>query len=423
MGKTHNHNLHMSDSDRSRLQADIEEAIEWLAQFGQEAEGGVTRLLYTPAWLAAQQALKERMGQTGLLTYYDDAGNLFGRLQGRSVDEGVILTGSHVDTVNSGGKYDGAYGILAGMLAVQMLQETYGAPRRTIEVVSLCEEEGSRFPLTYWGSGNLTGRYSLEQTPDLADKAGATLTEAMEAAGFGQGLHRQPRRSDISEFIELHIEQGFVLEKEKRTIGIVSGIVGQRRHTVKVKGMANHAGTTPMKYRNDALTGACEMIGWLERKARFQSEPFVSTVGQLHVQPNSSNVIPGQVSFTVDVRDSREERLTDFCRDFRQSFAEMAEERGLLVEVEEWMNMAPAQMNDEMNREITAICDANRLPSRTMFSGAGHDAQVLSRLCPTTMLFVPSRAGISHSPMEFSHGRDLAAGITVLAEWLYRKAY
>lgn len=423
MGRLHEQNLRISESDRSRLDTDIAYHIEWLAQFGKDPAGGVTRLLYSEAWLDAQQALTERMGQLGLAAYYDDCGNLFGRLAGREPEQGVILTGSHVDTVNCGGKYDGAYGILAGMLALQYLQQTYGPPRRTIEVVSLCEEEGSRFPLTYWGSGNMTGRYSLEQPPDVADKDGVTLLSAMQAAGFGRNRYSLPRRTDVSAFIELHIEQGFVLEREERTIGIVEGIVGQRRFTVRVTGAANHAGTTPMKYRSDALAGACQMIGWLERKALFQTEPFVSTVGQLQVQPNSSNVIPGQASFTVDVRDSSEDRLTEFCRTMEQSFGEIGDERRLAVQVEEWMNMPPALMSKDMNQELVSICTASGLAFRPMFSGAGHDAHVMSRICPTTMLFVPSRDGISHSPLEFSHTGDLAAGIAVLAEWLYKKAY
>lgn len=423
MGNVHKQYLHMSESSRSRLYSDIEEATEWLAQFGQAAEGGVTRLLYTPAWLAAQQALEKRMGLFGLTPYYDDCGNLYGRLSGTDRDAGVLLTGSHVDTVNCGGKFDGAYGILAGMLALRYLRETCGSPRRTIEVVSFCEEEGSRFPLTYWGSGNIAGRYSLGAVPEVADKEGITLAAAMRGLGFGQKRYRPPERRDIAEFIELHIEQGFVLEKENKTIGIVEGIVGQKRFTVRVKGAANHAGTTPMKYRHDALAGAGAMIGWVEERALAEPEPFVSTVGQLEVSPNSSNVIPGQVCFSVDVRDAVEERLTAFCLELRQAFAGIAGGRGLTVEVEEWMNMPPALMNPAMNSELAAICEAKRLPWRHMFSGAGHDTQVISWLCPSTMLFVPSHNGISHSPLESSSIADLATGVEVLAEWLYKRAY
>ncbi|WP_018751168.1 allantoate deiminase [Paenibacillus sanguinis] len=409
--------------DPAWFEPDIAEAIDWLAAYGSDPGGGVTRLLYSPAWQEAQTALAGRMEKAGLATRLDDCGNLFGRLEGSRAEQKTILTGSHVDTVRHGGKYDGAYGILAGILALEFLRKQFGQPLRPLEVVSLCEEEGSRFPLTYWGSGNLTGRYAVHTPPDIADADGTTLQSAMNAAGFGLGTFSSPRRSDIARFIELHVEQGFVLERERASIGIVQGIVGQRRYTVRVCGSANHAGTTPMKYRQDALLGACEMIEWLERKALHQSEPFVSTVGQLHVKPNSSNVIPGDVSFTVDIRDAHLAALQEFSGEFPEAFARIAARRGLKIEIEEWMNMNPFRMNDEMNKTLAAICHRRSLPFHTMFSGAGHDTQVIGQLCPATMLFVPSRSGISHSPHEYSAAKELAAGIAVLTEWLYYYGY
>lgn len=262
--------------DPSCFETDIAQAIDWLAEYGSEPDGGVTRLLYSPAWQEAQTALARRMEAAGLAARFDDCGNLYGRLEGRGLEREVILTGSHVDTVRNGGKYDGAYGILAGVIALKFLYENFGPPLRTLEVVSLCEEEGSRFPLAYWGSGNLTGRYAIHTPPDIADADGITLQAAMNAAGFGLGTFPPPKRADIARFIELHVEQGFVLEKERAAIGIVQGIVGQRRYTVQVGGSANHAGTTPMKYRRDALLGACEMIEWMEK--RRSTKPNLSSL-------------------------------------------------------------------------------------------------------------------------------------------------
>ncbi|ALS20453.1 Zn-dependent hydrolase [Paenibacillus naphthalenovorans] len=415
--------LQVSDSDRSRFAADIQQAIEWLADYGKDASGGVTRFLYSDAWSLAQQALARRMAEAGLHAYYDDCGNLFGRLEGSRPDEPVLLTGSHLDTVKCGGRYDGAYGILAGMIALTYLQERFGAPRRTLEVVSLCEEEGSRFPLTYWGSGNITGKYALDAVPAIRDIDGISLQEAMEAAGFGLGRYPSPRRSALAGFIELHIEQGLVLERERLSIGIVDGIVGQKRFMVRVDGTANHAGTTPMKLRRDALAGACEMIAFLEKTALSQREPFVATTGQLQVQPNLANVIPGQVVFTVDVRDADSEVLEQFCSTFKSVFAEIAERRQLSVDFHEWMSMHPVRMNVDMNRSLASICEGRGLAYRSMFSGAGHDAQMFQAVCPTTMLFVPSKEGISHSPLEYSDPRDLADGIVTLVEWLYLYGY
>ncbi|MNO20425.1 Allantoate amidohydrolase [compost metagenome] len=409
--------------DSSCFRSDIEQAVDWLARYGSDPAGGITRLLYSSSWQEAQAVLAQRMMASGLKTQFDDCGNLYGRLEGGGLAKEVILTGSHVDTVQNGGKYDGAYGILAGLIALEFLYEHFGTPLRTLEVVSLCEEEGSRFPLTYWGSGNLTGRYSTVNPPDIKDENGVTLQSAMHAAGFGLGAFPSPKRTDITRFIELHIEQGFVLEKERIGIGIVNGIVGQRRYTVHVKGCANHAGTTPMKYRSDALLGACEMIECIEQMSSSRSDPFVSTVGQFHVKPNSSNVIPGEVAFTIDIRDANAGTLQDFSAEFLDSFSRIAARRGLTVDVDEWMNMPPVLMNESMNQTLASICHRRNLSYRSMYSGAGHDAQVIGSVSPTTMLFVPSLGGVSHSPKEYSDAEDLAKGIAVLAEWLYIYGY
>ncbi|CDN45866.1 hypothetical protein BN871_JI_00080, partial [Paenibacillus sp. P22] len=203
---------------------------------------GVTRLLYDEAWLDAQRHLEARLAGLGLETRWDRTGSLYGRLPGRDGGR-TILTGSHVDTVRRGGRYDGAYGIAAGIAALDALNRLYGPPRRTLEVVSLCEEEGSRFPLSYWGSGNLTGRYGPADAGRYRDADGATLEEAMHGAGFGGESLPDPRRHDLDAFVELHIEQGVVLERTGDDVGIVEAIVGQRRYAMTLAGEANHAGT------------------------------------------------------------------------------------------------------------------------------------------------------------------------------------
>lgn len=413
----------VSEKDRLQFAHEIEKDIEWLAQFGADESGGVTRLLYSETWITAQQALYKRMEQSGLQPYYDDCGNLFGKLEGNRPEGKTFLTGSHLDTVVHGGKYDGAYGILAGMIALKYLREKFGRPHHSIEVVSLCEEEGSRFPLTFWGSGNISGKYDLRAVPDVQDEDGYSLQEAMEAAGFGRGRYVSPLRTDLAGFVELHIEQGIVLEREKKTIGIVDGIVGQRRFTVRVTGLANHAGTTPMHWRMDALAGACEMIAWLEQEAMSQREPFVATVGKIKVKPNVSNVIPGEAVFSLEVRAAEETEMNSFCNQFKAVFSNIAKKRNLKVSCHEWMRCQPVWMDVELNRRITDICEVHGFSCRSMFSGAGHDAQVLQSICPTTLLFVQSQAGISHSPQEYSPPQALADGIVTLAEWLYLYGY
>ncbi|MCM3693758.1 M20 family metallo-hydrolase [Neobacillus niacini] len=399
----------------------IDEAIEWLASFGGEQDGGVTRTLYSQPWKEAQQALKGWMEEVGLLTNYDSIGNLFGRLPSPHHNAKTILIGSHVDTVKSGGKYDGAYGIIAGVLALKYLKKQFGQPAIHLEVVSFCEEEGSRFPLALWGSGMMTGLYSFNDSVDMKDSEGISFETAMMAAGFGNSEYRV--RKDIQTFIELHIEQGPTLEKVEKSIGIVKAIVGQKRYRVTVKGESNHVGTTSMKWRRDALHGAVNMIHDLYESVKEYDEDLVTSVGQLFVEPNVPNVIPNQVQFTVDARHPNESVLDSFCQQFTQMFQEHAKKLDLDIEVEMWHEVHPAQMDSGLNEIIQSICTRSTISSHWMNSGAGHDAQLFAQVCPTTILFVPSQGGISHSPLEYTSPKDLETGLEVLIQLLHQLAY
>jgi allantoate deiminase len=413
------------------LQAELAETVtgllDELALCGAERDGGVTRLLYTPSWLEAQRLLERRMAECGLAVRYDCVGNLFGRLPGRGPESGVVLTGSHIDTVRSGGKYDGAYGIAAALTAVKHLHERFGLPLRPIEVVSFCEEEGSRFPLAYWGSGNVSGAFGPELADGLVDAQGVTMREAMEAAGFGgtgpSGEPLSAKRTDLAAFVEVHIEQGMTLEKFGERIGIVETIAGQRRYVVSVIGEANHAGTTPMALRRDAMAGAAEMMAFLERAAQKAGDPLVATVGSIECAPNVPNVIAGSVEFTLDIRHMSETLLTGFCDTVLGTFRTIAERRGLKIRVRSVLHTRPAPMDPVLTGRLERICSSRGIPYRRMMSGAGHDAQMFRSVCPTAMLFVPSRGGISHSPDEYTSPEDLALGTAVLAELLYELAY
>ncbi|WP_379148094.1 Zn-dependent hydrolase [Paenibacillus sp. sgz500992] len=412
--------------------------LEGLAAFSAPGPG-VTRLLYTPEWLQAQQFLQERMAGMGLAVRTDRVGNVYGRLGGSQPDSKVILTGSHIDTVLNGGKYDGAYGIAAAMTALNYLQQTFGQPLRTLEVVSFSEEEGSRFPLTFWGSGHVTGLYDGSEAETAADSEGVTIKSAMEACGLSSehplgdlrdlGDHKAvaagqtAARTDIGAFVELHIEQGIVLEQSALQIGVVQAIAGQRRFTVKVGGTANHAGTTPMLHRRDALAGAAEMLLELERSAVEAGDPLVATSGRLEVYPGTPNVIPGDVQFTLDIRHSEAKRLESFCSGVMAGFEDIAARRGLALEVVRTLSTAPAPMDQGLSRTLEQICLSQGKTFRTMISGAGHDAQLFASGCRTAMIFVPSRAGISHSPDEYSSPEELAAGLDVLTAMLYELAY
>ncbi|WP_445667848.1 Zn-dependent hydrolase [Paenibacillus sp. FSL H8-0122] len=400
---------------------------------------GVTRLLYTPEWQGVQQFLQERMAGLGLEVRMDQVGNVYGTLAGSQVSDKVILTGSHIDTVVNGGRYDGAYGVAAAVTALHYLLETFGPPLRTLAVVSFCEEEGSRFPLTFWGSGNVTGLYSGKECTDCADADGITLGAAMAACGLAgdeglaaeaaAGLERSfwrnnsPVRSDIAAYVELHIEQGIILERMSRRIGVVQAIAGQRRYLVKVGGTANHAGTTPMGLRQDALAGSAEMLLALERSALAEGDPLVATTGRLEVYPGTSNVIPGEVQFTLDIRHSEAGVLERFCGAVLAEFNELGRRRGLTLEVQPLLETAPAHMDQELRAALEEICLRQEKPYLSMVSGAGHDAQLFAPRCPAAMIFVPSRGGISHSPGEYTSPEDLTAGLEVLTAILYRLAY
>ncbi|WP_405108503.1 Zn-dependent hydrolase [Paenibacillus sp. FSL K6-1217] len=423
---------------------------------------GVTRLLYTPEWYGVQHFLQERMAGLGLEVRMDQVGNVYGTLAGTQVSDKVILTGSHIDTVVNGGRYDGAYGVAAAVTALHYLLETFGPPLRTLAVVSFCEEEGSRFPLTFWGSGNVTGLYSGGEYLDCADAEGVTLGAAMAACGLGgkdeaateaaagaEGSGRladvrseaggeagseagevrgrwgkgSPERSEIAAYVELHIEQGIILERTSRRIGVVEAIAGQRRYLVRVGGTANHAGTTPMGLRQDALAGSAEMLLAVERSALAEGDPLVATTGRLEVYPGTSNVIPGEVQFTLDIRHSEAGRLERFCTALLAEFAELGRRRGLTLETELLLETAPAHMDQELRAALEEICLRQGKSCLSMVSGAGHDAQLFAPRCPSAMIFVPSRGGISHSPAEYTSPEDLAAGLEVLTAILYGLAY
>ncbi|MEW9673125.1 allantoate deiminase [Ammoniphilus sp. 3BR4] len=405
------------------LHQQMEEMVQWLAGYGADPEGGVTRLLYTSSWTGAQQALEQKMKESGLTTYYDEVGNLYGRLASGDPEAGTILTGSHVDTVKCGGKYDGAFGILAGLWALRYLKETYGAPVRNIEVVSLCEEEGSRFPLTFWGSTNITGTAPMDKITQIRDAGEIPFVEAMREAGFGLGKYRDARREDILSFVELHIEQGAILEREQVPIGIVEQIVGQKRYTIECTGEANHAGTTPMAWRKDALRGSSQMILAIMDAADRVGAPLVATVGKIEVEPNVSNVIPNKATFTLDIRHPQGDVMDAFCEEALEACRTIAHSRGLQLKVEKHLDARPVEMDGSLVRRVEAICRQQDLPYKLMPSGAGHDAQIMAPHYPTSLIFVPSHRGISHNPAEYTSKEDLAAGVQVLIEFLYQLGY
>lgn len=385
-----------------------------------DADGSIQRLLYTPAWLAAQRHLQSIMDAHGFTTYFDSIGNLFGRMEGAD-NTRTILTGSHIDTVKNCGRLDGLYGIAGGIEAVLRLVHAHGRPACSLEVVSFAEEEGSRFPYAFWGSKNLAGTADPAAVSGLQDEDGLGFADQMQACGFAFGP--QAARRDIAAFVELHIEQGAVLERQGADIGVVEAIVGQKRFSVKITGAANHAGTTPMAYRRDALACAAEIIAEIRNRAIAWGDPLVATVGKIEALPGGGNVIASHVEFTVDIRHTDAQKLSGFEAHVLAMAEDAARRHGTGLAVSKYLDTAPTPMCGEIVSLVEAACRKSCCKYIKMPSGAGHDAQIMAGLANTGMIFVPSRDGISHSPLECTSPQGLASGVDVLAHVLHGLAY
>ncbi|KDR96302.1 allantoate deiminase [Peptoclostridium litorale DSM 5388] len=399
------------------------ELLNEVSAFGELDEGGMSRLLYTPEWLGAQNFLKEYMDNKGFTTYFDNVGNLYGKIEGTNCSDKTVLTGSHVDSVKNGGILDGQFGIIAGIIAINYLYEKYGSPIRTLEVVSFAEEEGSRFPYTFWGSKNIFGIANRNDVIGIHDENMVPFSEAMKKCGFNFKSNDSLRRNDIKVFVELHVEQGNVLELEEKNIGVVTAVVGQRRFSIKVVGQANHAGTTPLKYRKDAMSVSSKIINRINDMAWDYGEPLVATVGRVELTPNIVNVVPGEVEFTLDVRHPQGDVIKEFTQDIKKMIEEEGIRAGVDTNIDMWMDEDPVYMDSRMVDIIEEKCKDNSVEYKVMHSGAGHDAQIVAQFVPTGMIFVPSKNGISHSPDEFTYEADLERGIKILIETLYELAY
>ncbi len=397
--------------------------LEYIANLANDPAGGVTRLVYSKQWADTQNAIKKIMDSKGFVTNFDAVGNLFGKIEGTSFKDETILTGSHVDTVRNGGMYDGQFGIVAGMLAVEFLNKKYGPPLRNIEVVSFAEEEGSRFPYSYWGSKNLIGIAKRADVETIEDQEGISFVSSMRESGFDFEREDKKIRGDYKYFIELHIEQGNVLEKEQVDLGIVNGIVGIKRFEVCITGRANHAGTTPMKYRKDAFYAASKMVTEIIEKAKEKGDPLVATAGTIDIKPNTVNVIPGEAKFNFDIRHTDKVSLELFSDEAIEIIKKIANDNDLGVKINMWMDVAPVAMDDNLVNKLEKICIKLNENYKIMHSGAGHDAQIMASAIPSVMIFVPSKEGISHNPDEYTSPEKLENGIKVLSNILYELAY
>lgn len=397
-------------------QARLQERLEQLAEIGKIGETGVCRLALSPEDLAGVQLVRGWMEEAGLHTRVDHCGNLIGRLEGRNPDAPVLMIGSHIDSQPYGGRYDGTIGVLGGLEVVQTMREQGIVPEQPIEVVAFCDEEGCRFQKGLFGSRGILGRLEpgeLERT----DKQGITRRQALLDFGcdpdrFEESLYAP---GSIAAFLELHIEQGPILDKSDEPVGIVTGISGPLWWTVEMTGFAGHAGSVPMNMRQDALLGAAKVIVALNELARMDpSAPTVGTVGHLEVFPDSRNIIPERVRFTVDLRDIDLERRNLRERELREEIEQIAMLHGLQYTISEDTNSEPRYCAEWIKDVIREESAKMNLTPRELMSGPFHDALALSYVCDYAMIFVRCRDGISHNPQEYASYSDIALGTELL---------
>jgi allantoate deiminase len=400
----------------------IQEMVGELARFGAWGETGVNRLVYTPEWVAAQDHVAGWCTEAGLEVERDAVGNVWGWLRGRKPGP-AIVTGSHIDSQKPGGRFDGALGVAAAVAAVRAVRERHGTPRRTVGVVSLCEEEASRFARTnFWGSRAATGTIAPTEADRMRAIDGPTMGEIMRDVGLDPERIPEAARDDIGAFIELHIEQGPLLEAAGLPVGVVETITGYRQYWIDLRGVANHAGTTPMDLRRDPMAGAAEIVSGVIDTAHRMGRPAVTTVGRMTVEPNGRAVVPERVGFTVDARHPEPGALATLLARHEGRWAEVAARRGLGLAVRVDSDRPPCPCDPALVETLAAAAAEAGVPTMRMTSGAVHDAMQFASVCPVAMLFVRSRGGVSHSPDEDTSAEDAAAGVETLARALARLA-
>jgi beta-ureidopropionase / N-carbamoyl-L-amino-acid hydrolase len=392
------------------------------AKFGATSKGGVCRLALSREEVQARAALVTWAKNIGLKPSVDAAANLFLALEGREPHLAPLLIGSHIDSQPTGGKFDGAYGVLAALEAVHAISEHADRPRRTIEVVAWMNEEGSRFAPGMMGSAVFTGKRKLADILPIKDRAGCTVENALRVVLEAEReIARRRLGFPVAGFLEAHIEQGITLQEQGCTAGIVTGIQGKRTFRVDVIGEESHAGTTPRRLRRDALTSAVTIIDALQKAMWDEADTVRFTIGMFEVSPNAPSVVPGKVHFSIDLRhDDADviERLGNMI----PSVCEAARGRCKAV-VSELLYDAPLQFPEEMRSRIARVAERLRISHMRLQSPAGHDARYLHYVCPTGMIFIPCKDGISHNEAESVTPEDATAGARILADTAFELAH
>lgn len=416
--------MKVPEINRDRLLRDLNA----VSRIGLGEGGSVTRLVFSVHELRSRQLLVHLMNQAGLDVRVDAAGNIFGRLAaGR---EGpAVLAGSHLDSVVQGGRYDGPVGVLGALEAVRTIKESGVPVPAPLESVCFVGEESSRFGFATLGSSLVAGDVSMDDFANAVDAGGTRLEDVLSSLGIFRenldSLKRDP--GTVKAYLELHIEQGPVLESKKKKIGVVTAIAAPSRFRVVFKGQADHSGTTPMDMRKDALVAAGYLITYIDEVCREHAATdkgrVVGTVGAVKVEPGVINAIPGRAELQVDVRSITSASKRKVAGLIRKRARQIARERGVKAEILTIRDEEPVPMHPGVITLIRDLCEEHGVPFEVMPSGAGHDAMQMARIAPTGMIFIPSINGVSHNPTEWTDPEDICLGTQLLVEAILKAAH
>ncbi len=391
-----------------------------MAKIGATEKGGVCRLALTDLDRDARDLFVKWCKEAGCTIKIDQMGNIFARRAGKDDSLAPVVTGSHIDSQPTGGKFDGVYGVLAGLEVIRSLNDHKVETKRPIEASIWTNEEGSRFAPAMIASGIFAGIFDLQYGLNSADLEGKTMGQELKRIGYA-GTEPVGGRP-IHAFFETHIEQGPILEHEKKQIGIVEGGQGQRWIEVTMVGRESHAGPTPMRIRKDAMVGAAAVITAVNKIGNHHKPWACATVGLVNCSPNSRNTIPGKVFFTIDLRHPEDHILTQMAAEAKAAAELAAKENGLELEFKEIWYLPPVKFNSDCVSAVARAADSLGFTSMNIISGAGHDALYLNRVCPAAMVFVPCEGGISHNEIENATQNDIAAGCSVLMRAMVERA-
>ncbi|MBR5510068.1 MAG: M20 family metallo-hydrolase [Lachnospiraceae bacterium] len=397
-----------------RIAADL----EGLKQFTATPGNGCTRLPFTKEARDAVNYLKDIMTEAGLEVWEDEVGNVFGILKGDEPDEPCVMMGSHYDSVKNGGDFDGIAGVVCAVEVARQLKERGVTLKRSFVAAGFCDEEGLRFGTGYFGSGAMLGKRDVEYCKKFKDADGISIYDAMVSYGLEPEKITDAKwpEGSIGSFLELHIEQGPVLDAEHTELGLVNCIVGIQRYMVTVYGRADHAGTTPMDMRLDAAEAATKVISRIPDWAREKGEGTVATTGFIRTTPGGMNIVAEKVEFTVDIRSTNNDYINDIATKIRVALEIETQKMGGSYEIENKLTITPVMLSEEMLKIMEADCLEKGFSCRYLPSGAGHDALEIGQVIPTVMLFVPSREGRSHCPVEFTKYSDFTKASVIMAD-------